>query len=213
MHLTDTYFRWNPLTHTIDCAAPAWDIDVRRDEGAHPLPHREDLQHACTNGNCGHASTFTRVTVRVICRSCGTAHLISGEDLGQVCTTTEAIGYGQPPRQLAGLYLWPSAPVLYGEGPGRSGYDDQPRSYLATTRLVERLTPEDCVGAIGRHPTARSKELWWARAVPIPLPGRLAAAEPCLNFARRASELPSLDVAAAWIAAAQTQTAPVEVTV
>lgn len=212
MRLTDTYLGWDQLTHGINCAAPAWDIDVRREEGAHPLSHRQDLQHSCSNENCSHHNLFTRVTVRVICRSCTTAHLISGEDLTQERTTTEAIGYGQPPRRMAGLYLWPSEPVLFGYGPGTSGHDDQPRSYLATAHLVERVTPQDCVGVIGRHPTARSRELWWASAISIPLPGRLTA-EYGLNWARRASELPSLDAAAEWIAAAQTQTAPVEVTV
>ncbi|WP_326729025.1 hypothetical protein [Streptomyces phaeochromogenes] len=208
MQLTDTYFGWQPLTHTNDCDRPAWEIDVRRDEGAHPLPHREDMRHSCTNDDCDHNNLFSRVTVRVICRSCHTAHVISGEELGQSCTTTEALGYGEPPRHVAGLYLWPSEPVLFGYGPGKSGHDDQPRSYLATTHLVDRLQPEHCVGVIGRHHTARHALRWWAGAIrqEARVPGRL-------DWQRRTTDLTSVAAAAEWIATAQTQTAPVEVTV
>ncbi len=190
--IEETYFGWQDLPHSIVCAQPVWEIDVRRDTGAHPLPHREDLQHDCPNPHCDHAGTFPRVTVRLICRSCDTVHLISGEDLGStgICTT-QTIGYGARPRQMAGLYLWP--------GPLGAGY--QVYEYLVSARPVGRLRPKDCVGQIGQHPTARGPQLWWARAIRTqpPVPGRL-------DWQRRTSEQPSLDAAAEWIAAALTHT-------
>lgn len=148
-----TYFGWTQLSHTESCATPTWDIDVRHDTGIRPHADRA-VTHGCPDQHCTHDSDFGRVTVRVICRGCDTAHVITGESLARTVTTTDALGYGQAPRQIAGLYLWPGRPVLHGWGPGASGLDDQPHEYLVTTALVDRLTPGDCVGAIGRHRTA-----------------------------------------------------------
>jgi hypothetical protein len=119
-------------------------------------------------------------------------------------TTTAALGYGQAPRQTAGLYLWPGRPVLYGWGPGRSGLDDQPHEYLVTTTLDDRLTPAMCVGAIGRHRTAGGHPRWWAGAVQVPPPVRVVppAGEYRLTWAHRTNDHTTVDAAAAWIAAA-----------
>lgn len=198
-----TYFGWNQLTHTTTCASPSWDIDVRHDLGIRPLADGTIL-HGCPDQNCGHEGALDRVTVRVICRSCDTAHVITGESLTCTVTTTQSLGYGQAPREVAGLYLWPGRPVLHGWGPGRSGLDDQPYEYLVTATLVDRLTPDDCVGAIGRHRTAGGKPRWWAGAVQTPPPPRIhrEPGEYRLAWARRASDHTTVDQAAAWIATA-----------
>ncbi|MGW0821782.1 hypothetical protein [Streptomyces sp. NPDC002845] len=204
MLIEEAYFGWDQLTHTTTCTSPTagWEIDVRHDTGAHPLGQPGTTRHGCPLEDCGHGDTFDRVTVRAICRSCGTAHLITGAGLTRQTTTTEAIGYGQPPRKVAGLYLWPSRPVLYGWGPGKSGQDDKPHEYLATTELVDCLTPEDCVGAIGRHRTDRGALRWWAAASPVPPPPRLAGQVHRLAWGRRTTDHTSPEQAAAWIAAA-----------
>lgn len=196
-----TYFGWNQLTHTTTCTSPSWDVDVRHDLSTRPLTVPE-ATHQCPDEHCAHSTAFDRVTVRVICRSCDTAHVITGEGLARTATTTQALGYGQAPRQTAGLYLWPGRPVLHGWGPGPSGLDDQPHEYLVTTALVDRITPGDCIGAIGRHRTAGGKPRWWAGAIPTPPPLRVLppAGEYRLAWARRTSDHTSPDEAAAWIA-------------
>ena len=200
--IEETYFGWARLTHTEGCDAPSWEIDVRHDAGIRPLTQSTAVIHQCPDENCGHSSSFDRVTVRIVCRSCTTVHLITGEGLGRATTSTEALGYGQPPRRLDGLYLWPSPPVLYGYGPGRSGLDDQPREYLVTTTLADRLTPGMCVGAIGRHFNAAHKPLWWAGAIQTPPPTRLTGQVHRLAWKHRTNEHTSVEAAAAWIATA-----------
>jgi hypothetical protein len=197
-----TYFGWNQLTHTETCTSPSWDIDVRHDPGVRPLSDNE-VTHGCPDQRCTHTGALDRVTIRVICRSCDTAHLITGEALTRATTTTAALGYGQAPRQTAGLYLWPGRPILHGHGPGRSGLDDQPYEYLVTTALLDRLTPEACVGAIGRHFNAAHKPLWWAAAIQTSPPLRVLppAGDYRLAWKRRTNEHTSADQAAAWIAA------------
>ncbi|MBE4790968.1 hypothetical protein [Streptomyces caniscabiei] len=197
-----TYFGWNQLTHTDNCTDPAWTIDVRHDLGIRPLANGTIL-HGCPDQHCAHEGGLDRVTVRAVCRSCRTAHLITGEALTRTTTTTDAIGYGQPPREIAGLYLWPSRPVLHGHGPGRSGLDDQPHEYLVTTTPVDRLTPDDCIGAIGWHFNAARQNRWWAGAIQTPPPPRIKSqpGEYCLAWARRSSDHTTVDQAAAWIAA------------
>jgi hypothetical protein len=197
------YFGWSQLTHTDPCPAPSWDIDVRHDAGIRPHADRA-VTHGCPDQHCTHDSDFGRVTVRVICRGCDTAHVITGESLTRTTTVTAALGYGQAPRQIAGLYLWPGRPVLHGWGPGPSGLDDQPHEYLVTTALTDRLTPGDCVGAIGRHRTAGGHPRWWAGAVQVPPPLRVVPpdGEYRLTWSHRTSDHTSPETAAAWIAAA-----------
>jgi hypothetical protein len=200
--IENAYFGWNELTHTEDCPAPAWGIDVRHDLGIRPTSDTA-VRHGCPDQHCGHEGGLDRVTVRVICRACDTAHLITGESLTRTTTDTAALGYGQPPTEKAGLYLWPGRPVLHGYGPGRSGLDDKPHEYLVTTSIpADRLTPEDCVGAIGRHRTAGGRLRWWAGAIPTPPPPRLRRepGEYRLAWARRSSDNRTIDQAAVWIA-------------
>lgn len=205
MLIEETYFGWTQFAHADGCTNPAWEPAVRREQGAHPLPDLPELRHECPNPHCDHTTLFTRITIRLICHGCGVVHLTSGEDAAQQQTTTAAYGYGQPPRELAGLYLHPGRAFHYGEGPGRTGWDDQPTEWLATTTpITGQLRREDCVGRISRWTNAARKTRWRADAVQAPLPGRLTADEHGMNFARRASDLTSIDEAATWIAAALT---------
>ncbi|MGW0566132.1 hypothetical protein [Streptomyces tauricus] len=205
MLIEETYFGWDQFSHADGCTSPMWEAAARREQGAHPLSHRPELQHGCPNPHCDHATLFTRVTVRLICRGCDAVHLVSGEDATQQQTTTRAYGYGQAPCELAGLYLYPGRSFLYGEGPGRSGWDDQPIAWLVTAAPVTgQLQREDCVGRISRWTNAAHQTQWRADAVQTPLPGRLTAAEHGMAFARRASDLTSIDEAAAYIAATLT---------
>ncbi|MEI5522485.1 hypothetical protein WB388_17940 [Streptomyces brasiliscabiei] len=199
--IENAYFGWDELTHTTSCPSPRWDVDVRHDLGIRPVADGA-VRHGCSDQNCGHEGGLDRVTVRVICRSCDTAHVITGESLTRTVTTTDALGYGQRPVQVAGLYLWPGRPVLHGYGPGPSGLDDKPHEYLVTTALLDRLTPEDCVGAIGRHRTAGGHLRWWAGAIVTPPPPRIRRqpGEYRLAWARRTSDNRTVDQAAAWIA-------------
>jgi hypothetical protein len=194
-----TYFGWSQLTHTDPCPAPSWDIDVRHDAGIRPHADRA-VTHGCPDQHCTHDSDFGRVTVRVICRGCDTAHVITGESLTRTTTVTAALGYGQAPRQIAGLYLWPGRPVLHGWGS-----DDRVRQYLVTAELVDRLAPEHCVGSISGHFNAAGDRLWIASATAaalVPPRSPLDGSVPRLAFARRACDLASIEDAAAWIAAA-----------
>ncbi|MDX2696238.1 hypothetical protein, partial [Streptomyces ipomoeae] len=170
--IESTYFGWDQLTHTTTCQEPSWDVDVSHTLTTRPLADSA-ITHGCPDQHCTHSGALDRVTIRVICRGCDTAHVISGEALTRTVTTTAALGYGQPPRETAGLYLWPGRPVLHGWGPGPSGLDDQPHEYLVTTTRVDRLTPGDCVGAIGRHRTTLGAPRWWAGAIPTPPPLRV----------------------------------------
>lgn len=95
-----TYFGWNPLAHAPDCTRPVWDdTQVSHEPGRRVLLTGAD-HHACPTDTCSHTDAFTRVQVRLLCRTCGTVHTLSGESLTQVISHTSATGWGQPPQQI-----------------------------------------------------------------------------------------------------------------
>jgi hypothetical protein len=97
--ITETYFGWDPLTHTTDCPSPVWDTaEIRRTEGVRPRPTGAH-EHACPTEHCCHGDAFGRVQLRLLCRDCGTVYTISGESLTEVCTHTSLTGWGQTPTQ------------------------------------------------------------------------------------------------------------------
>lgn len=215
-----TYFGWAQPTHAQGCTDPndsGWNVTERYDTGAHPPTHSTTATHACTLGpeHCSHNGEFPRLTLRLVCRAgCGAAHIFTGQYPTHEPTATGALGYGQPPRQVAGLYLWPGAIPLYNEP---TATDPQPTTYLVTRDLVPQLTPAACIGRIGRYFDSVGTYWWRADVGQVPLPGRLTAAEVghSLSFARRETDLPSVEAAAAWIATAidPAQQRPVVVTV
>lgn len=186
----DLYLGWTRLEHGQDCPLPVWEPQLRMDEGRRGRLNVGDDPHACTAEDCGHANLFGRFTVRLVCRSCEAVHIISGEDVGIYSTTAAAYGYGQAPREVEGLWLWAGAQIV----PGRGG---EPREYLVT--LTPRLPAQaaDIAGTICHYRTAGQHPRWQASAVADP-DGPYGDAT--LRWARRRTELRTIEKAAAWIA-------------
>ncbi|MFJ2589700.1 hypothetical protein [Streptomyces sp. NPDC087538] len=179
---------WNPFRHQPDCAKPVWEVGQRAEPDILRV-RRGGPEHACPNEECGHRDHYDRVTVRVLCRSCGTVHLISGEEYTTRTTTTASTGYGQPPKRVAGLWLYPGPPLLdWGDaGPG---------AYLCSREKVTRLSEDDIVGAVVEGRGKRGATVWHAVAGPEFRSGYV-------RWAKRSGEKPfaSTTAAAKWVAA------------
>ena len=195
---TDAYLTgWQALAHGAGCAAPSWQVDIRREERYRP--RRGGPAHSCPNADeeCGHSDRYERITVRAVCTSCGAARLISGEEHSQAYTTTAELGYGSAPIRKAGLWLWPGPPL-------DSGWlDTGPWDYLVTRERVARVTADDVVALVGQGRGPRGGTTWWAVAVPDPN-GKYGYSP--LRHARNATDegarLSSLGAAVRWVAAA-----------
>ncbi|WP_060952426.1 hypothetical protein [Streptomyces hygroscopicus] len=201
MSAQDTYLGWEALEHRPDCQRPSWEVDVRTERGGRDLRSYSDDQrrkHSCPDEYCGHGNTFDRITVRIVCRSCGLAHLISGEeseDTGRTSTGVKHLGYGMEPRRIAGLYLWPGEPWLaYGRA-----VSDEPHDFLVTRTRVDRVTAADVVGQILQGRGGRGAVRWSANAVANP-EGQYGLGQ--LRFDQATEGLRSVAAAAKWIAAA-----------
>lgn len=124
------YFGWWSVDHAPGCRQPVWEVAVHTDprSGEH--------------------------TVRVLCRSCTRVELYSGVT-GRESTSTRVTGYGQPPKQVAGVWLYP--------GPKSTG-DEEPYEWLVTRvrKPVEQLKPGDVIGWIGRRSGPRGGRSWSA---------------------------------------------------
>lgn len=188
MDLIETvYFGWNPLAHASGCTNPLWDdVDVLHSEGVRP-GMAGDEHHACANGICSHADTFGRVQLRLLCKTCGTVHTISGESLTHVISHTSATGWGQAPRQIGEVWLWPGRPTITG---GES------RQYLVT-RQAATVTPDTLYGIITGYRDADQTPLWIAAAVPDPAGAHQVHS---LRWRHASRGLAALEDAAAWIA-------------
>lgn len=199
--IEEQYFGWQPLTHALDCANPVWDVaGVRYDEGIRTPPAAIDT-HSCTHPDCGHAATFGRVQLRLLCRTCQTVHILRGESQGQTVTTTVATGWGQAPRQVGGVWLWPGRPDI----PGGEPYD-----YLVT-RTPDQITPDTVYGLITKYRDSEGDPRWIAGAVPDPDGAHYVGSR---RFRHRSAGLHTLTDAATWITTADTRTQrPIEVAV
>lgn len=191
MDLIETvYFGWNPLAHAEGCTNPVWDdAQVLHSEGVRP-GIAGDEHHACANGICSHADTFTRVQLRLLCTTCGTVHTISGESLIQVISHTSATGWGQPPIQMGEVWLWPGRPTIAG---------GQPRQYLVT-RQAATVTPDTLYGLITGYRDADQTPRWIAAAVPDEQGAHQVHS---LRWRHASRGLAALEDAAAWIADAE----------
>lgn len=165
----DTYLGWELLTHREGCKRPAWEVDVRRREDSWryqaSLAYEQRAEHKCRDEFCNHGNRFDELTVRIVCRSCGMAEVITGErneDTGRTTTSTKWLGYGQAPRRIAGLLLWPGDPWL---NVGRAD-SPEPHDFLVTCPGVERVTREVVVGQITLGRGKRGGVNWTAAAVP-----------------------------------------------
>ncbi|MFE6282467.1 hypothetical protein [Streptomyces sp. NPDC057877] len=161
----DTYLGWETLQHRVGCKRPAWSVDVR-DEPRKWRDRHGGAEHKCTNDVCGHDGYYAQTTMRIVCRSCQTATVIRGEDChtSQGQTANTAYGYGLPPRQAAGLLLWPGEPTL---GNGRL-LRDEPYDFVVTRTGVKRVTEADVVGQINQDRGRRGGVIWHATAVSDP---------------------------------------------
>jgi hypothetical protein len=188
----ETYLGWEEPRHLAACTRPGWSVDFRTDERLHR--RYEGDAHACANEGCDHGDRYPRVTVRIVCPSCQAAVVVQGEDAGTVQGTSAntTYGYGQPPRTMAGLLLWPGEPYL---NLGRLR-TDEPYDYVATAKGVKRVTEADVVGVITQGRGKRGAVTWSAGA--LPTPGKYGR----FNWGRTNEDKPARTVAAAakWIA-------------
>jgi len=198
----DLYLGWSDLAHGQDCPLPVWEAQLGTDQGLRGRLLAREEPHSCPVEDCDHDSVFRRFTIRLVCRSCTEIHIIYGEDIGISRTTTTAYGYGQQPRQIDGLWLWPGEQTL----PAR---DEEPREYLITRTPKIPTQASDVAGTICRYRTAGYHKRWQASAIADPAG---PYGDDQLRWARRQGELRSVDKAAAWIAAQyQPQTVEVHV--
>ena len=190
----ETYLGWEEPQHLASCKRPAWSVDVRTDQGEFRGRHDGEA-HACRNEDCAHGDRYDRTTVRIVCRSCQAALVVHGEDAhtSQGTTGHTTHGYGQQPRTMAGLLLWPGEPWL-NIGRLRS---DEPYDYVVTRKGVTRVTEADVVGVITQGRGKRGATVWDAGA--LPTPGKYVR----LNWGCTNKDKPARSVAAAakWIAA------------
>jgi hypothetical protein len=192
---TSTYVGWDLLQHFDGCARPEWTVDVRTEDDV--FRAREGGgKHECANEECEHrGDRFRQTTVRIVCFSCTRAHTLASEDclsVGSAKTLTK--GYGQPPRRMAGLLLWPGEPFL---SFGRLA-TDEPWDYIITRPGVTRVTETDVVGSIGQGRGKRGGVCWSVAAVRSD-DGPYGIRP--LRFAHAETSLRTVAAAAKWAAA------------
>lgn len=193
MPVADHYLDWQTIAHAEPCEAPVWEPQLRFDKGRRGRLTTGDILHGCPadEGKCEHANVFDRVTVRLVCRGCGVVLTVSGEDVGTASDTTTVIGYGLPPQELGGVWLWPGEQVL-------PGTDDEPRDWLVTCASARPTRPDAVAGTINRHRSAGGHKRWQASAVPAS-DGPYGDSQ--LRWGRRLHDARSVVEAAEWIAA------------
>ncbi|MEU5111676.1 hypothetical protein AB0G64_09270 [Streptomyces longwoodensis] len=166
----DTYLGWEEPGHMDGCRRPAWDVSLRREDQVYrqTWPGGEPpLQHACPEEDCAHSNRFDRVSVRLVCRSCGAARIVTGEETeetGQTLTSTKHLGYGLAPRQAAGLRLWPAEPWL---SAGRA-VSSEPHDFVVTRLTVKKPTADTVLGQIMQGRGKQGGLIWTALAVLSP---------------------------------------------
>lgn len=191
--IINAYFGWNPLAHAPGCATPVWDTaDVLHTPAIRTVTG-DPRPHTCTHPDCTHATKFTRVQLRLLCRTCGTVHTISAETLSHVLSHTSVTGWGQPPTHLAGMWLWPGRPPIP---------DHPPREYLIT--LDHRIpTPDSLHGIITGYRDADHVQRWIAAATPDETGAHQIST---LRWRHRSAGLTTLSEAAEWFTHIQTRT-------
>ncbi|WP_374987178.1 hypothetical protein [Streptomyces fradiae] len=105
-------------------------------------------------------------------------------------------GYGQPPKRVAGLWLYPGPPLL-----DLRGYDS-PGAYLCSRQQVDRLSENDIVGVVTEGRGPRGRTVYHAAIGPDfhpPARGLSGYAD----WAKTSGEKPftSVTAAAKWVAA------------
>ncbi|MER8030698.1 hypothetical protein ABTZ78_17265 [Streptomyces bauhiniae] len=203
----DSYLGWEQPQHLPGCKRPAWDIGLRREESQYR--HRSGfgeppLKHACPDECCDHGNSFTETIVRIVCKSCGVARVITGEDTDNTRdrdTSTSVLGYGLPPRTAAGLLLWPGQTWLPHELHDRDG---EQHDYVVTGPKARHVTEDAVVGQITQSRGKHGGVVWSALAVPDPegqygFAQRIRWREANDGRGRGGSPLRSVTAAARWI--------------
>jgi hypothetical protein len=192
--ITETYFGWKPLAHALGCPSPVWDeAQVLHSEGVRPASYGANETHACTHpAGCGHGDTYERFQLRLLCHDCDTVITLSGENMVQLISHTSATGWGQPPTELAGVWLWPGRPAIEG---------GQPHQYLVT-RQAQAITPETLYGIITAYRDSEGARRWIAGAVPDPGGAHQVST---LRWRHASNGLEDLAEAADWIATVETR--------
>lgn len=201
-----TYLGWERLAHRSNCKKPSWDVDVRTGSETRYRGGYGEARpaHKCGDEYCAHGNSFEQITVRVVCRSCGTAEVITGEhteDTGRTTTAAASLGYGLAPRKVAGLYLWPGEPWLpYGRAVSEEPYD-----FLITASRPagDVVTAADVAGQITQSRGKRGGVVWNVLAVADPAGpyGAHGVRDGHVAFRfRQEGTLRSVVAAAKWIA-------------
>ncbi|MGW5736963.1 MULTISPECIES: hypothetical protein [Streptomyces] len=195
MHLIEElYLGWQPLSHTPDCPRPTWDVvETRSDEGARIVAMGAE-RHTCANDICTHGNVFGRVQLRLLCHDCGTVRIVTGEGLTHVVSSVSATGWGQAPREVHGVWLWPGQPAID---------DGDPHDYLVTREHAETVTTDNLHGIITGYRDASGTQRWIAAAQLDP---EGAHQVHTLRWRHSSNGLADVDAAAAWIASADTRT-------
>ncbi|MFM9653546.1 hypothetical protein ACKI1S_46670 [Streptomyces galilaeus] len=219
----DTYVGWEQPRHFNDCKRPAWDIGIRRVENEYRSSGRgygePAPRHKCADEEyCSHGSSFTKQVVRMVCHSCGSMQIVTGEasdDTGGTTGSTKHIAYGLPPRRVAGLLLWPAQPWL---DVGRLS-SEEPHDFVVTRPTVKhatQVTADTVVGQITQSMGKRRGRIWTTLAVPNPDGpyGRLVSpvhyAHANDGHDKGGSPLRTVTAAARWIAARLAEASAVE---
>ncbi|MFB7597210.1 hypothetical protein [Streptomyces sp. NPDC056160] len=188
--ITETYFGWDPLTHTATCPNPTWDTaELRRTTGVRPAGTSATDAHTCTDPACEHADTFARVQLRLLCRDCDTVRIISGEGLSEACTHTSLTGWGQAPTRAGDVWLWPGRPAIPGGAP---------HQYLVTQQPAA-LTRATLYGIITGYHDSLQRQRWIAAAVPDEHGAHQVST---LRWRHSSNGLDDVATAAAWISTA-----------
>ncbi|MEU0857498.1 hypothetical protein ABZ352_18945 [Streptomyces griseofuscus] len=156
MKAEDLYLGWTELAHAKDCRRPAWEAQTRTEWDT----FRGGRNHSCPDEDCGHQNRYSKTTFRLVCRSCGNVHLMDGELGSSGGSSVERYGYGQQPKKVGGLYLYPGATAEWITAP------KSPWDYLVTAEKVDRITKDNLVGSIGQGRTPRGRVIWSAGARP-----------------------------------------------
>lgn len=174
--IQSTYFAFDPLPHATGCRSTRWEVDTR-------------TQTVLREGG-----QVEETTVRLVCRTCTAAHLLTAPEAPRT-TSTAALGHGQPPLRSGGVWLYPGAPPLPGWGPGPGSWSTE---YLVTRERVLRPDPADVIGQIGAKRGPRGGETWYALA-------RCGEDGPFgsgpVRYGARAERLSTRTAAARWVAA------------
>lgn len=205
----DTYLGWEQPRHQDGCKRPSWEVAVRTDESVYRHEYRSigepPVTHRCRDEECGHSGSYRQVSVRIVCRSCGAAQVVRGEDTadtGTTTTSTQHLGYGLAPRPMAGLLLWPGQPWLPF---GRDGAE-HPHDYVVTRTGVRQVTADTVVGQLIQGTGKLGGVVWATLAVPDP-DGPYGYGTPVRYAARNdgrgqgGSPLRSVGAAARWVGA------------